>query len=252
MTSDPRPHRRRSIRLPDYDYTQPGAYFVTICAHNRECLFGDVVDGHIQLNDIGRMLWTEWHALPARFPGVRLDAFVVMPNHVHGILWLVGAPLVGAPGRAPTRGVPTGPDPRADAEDSSPAGSAPTEPDCQADAENESPVGTAPTKPDPRAAAKNRAPARGAPTEPDSQADALGNLVGAFKSITANRYLTGVQQSGWMVLPVRLWQRNYHEHIIRNEDDLRRIRAYIRTNPARWTDDPENPERPVSPHPRLP
>ena len=77
---DPKKHRRRSIRLREYDYTQPGAYFVTICTHNRECLFNDAA-----LADAVRMAW-EW--LPRRFKGIRLDEFVIMPNHVHFIVWI--------------------------------------------------------------------------------------------------------------------------------------------------------------------
>jgi REP element-mobilizing transposase RayT len=87
---------RRSIRLGGYDYAQAGAYFVTICTHDRACLFGDVVDGVMCLNDAGRMVQSVWDELPVYYPGVETDAFVVMPNHVHGILVFVGAPLVGA------------------------------------------------------------------------------------------------------------------------------------------------------------
>ncbi|MFN4294850.1 MAG: transposase, partial [Thermoflexales bacterium] len=103
MTYDPQKHHRRSIRLKGYDYSQAGAYFITIVAQDRACLFGEVVDGEMRLNDAGRMVWDEWNALPDRFPGLELDAFVVMPNHVHGIIVLTGsapddapAPAVGA------------------------------------------------------------------------------------------------------------------------------------------------------------
>jgi hypothetical protein len=80
--------RRRSIRLPGYDYAQDGAYFVTVCLHGRECLFGDVRDGQMVLNEAGRTVWAVWETLPARFPSIDLDMFVVMPNHVHGIIVL--------------------------------------------------------------------------------------------------------------------------------------------------------------------
>jgi REP-associated tyrosine transposase len=108
MRSDPNPHHRRSIRLKGYDYTQPGAYFVTICAQERVCLFGDIVDGKMLLNDAGRMVQTVWEAMPVHYMGVAIDAFVVIPNHIHGIVVLVGAapcgrPLMGqAQGPAPT------------------------------------------------------------------------------------------------------------------------------------------------------
>ena len=84
---------RRSIRLKGYDYSWPGAYFVSICAHNRECLFGEIVNGGMVLNDAGRMAEQCWHNIPLHFPHVELDAFVVMPNHVHGILFVVDAPV---------------------------------------------------------------------------------------------------------------------------------------------------------------
>jgi putative transposase len=80
--------RRRTLRMPSFDYSSPGAYFVTICVHERACLLGDVAGEQARLSEIGALvLWT-WECLPDRFPTIELDAFVVMPNHVHGILWL--------------------------------------------------------------------------------------------------------------------------------------------------------------------
>ena len=84
-------YHRRSIRLPNYDYTKNGMYFITICTHNRECLFGDVVGGVMELNDVGSVVQMVWKSLPSRFSGIELDQFVVMPNHVHGIIGIVGA-----------------------------------------------------------------------------------------------------------------------------------------------------------------
>ena len=86
MPYNPKNHRRRSIRLPNYDYSRPGAYFVTICVQGRACLFGDVVDGEMRLNDFGRVTYDCWNDIPKHFPHVQLDAFVIMPNHVHGIV----------------------------------------------------------------------------------------------------------------------------------------------------------------------
>jgi REP element-mobilizing transposase RayT len=83
--------RRRSIRLPSYDYSQSGAYFVTIRAQDRECIFGEVLRGQVVLNGPGEMIQSVWRELPGHYHGVELDAFVVMPNHVHGIVILVGA-----------------------------------------------------------------------------------------------------------------------------------------------------------------
>jgi putative transposase len=88
---DPTRHHRRSIRLPTYDYTQPGTYFVTICTQNRECVLGEVIQGQMVLNARGQMVESVWRQLPQHYPRVEVDAFVVMPNHVHGIVILVGA-----------------------------------------------------------------------------------------------------------------------------------------------------------------
>ena len=87
---------RRSIRLQGYDYSQAGAYFVTICTQNRECLFGEIVNGGMRLNAIGQIAADQWYAIPQRFADIELDEFVVMPNHIHGIFINVGAPLAGA------------------------------------------------------------------------------------------------------------------------------------------------------------
>ncbi len=195
MAYDPERHHRRSIRLKGYDYAQPGAYFITVCTQDRVCLFGDVVAGEMRLNEAGRMVSVEWDTLPTRFPTVQLDEFVIMPNHIHGIIGLCDAP-VGA-GLVPAPNCP-GPD---------------------------------------------RAPTRGAPT--------LGGVVGAFKSLTTVSYTRGVTQSGWSPFPGRLWQRNYYEHIIRDEESLNHIRQYILDNPARWALDRENPAA-VQPEPEDP
>ena len=90
---DPEKHHRRSIRLKGYDYAQEGVYFVTVCTQNRACLFGAVADGEMQLNNAGEIAKAAWDDMPARFPSVRLDAFIVMPNHVHGII-IVGAQFI--------------------------------------------------------------------------------------------------------------------------------------------------------------
>ena len=84
-------HHRRSIRLKGYDHTQHGAYFVTICIQDRLCLFGKVADGKMRLNDAGRTVQDAWNDLPHRYRGVDINAFIVTPNHVHGIIILVGA-----------------------------------------------------------------------------------------------------------------------------------------------------------------
>jgi REP element-mobilizing transposase RayT len=124
MPSAPEVPRRHSVRLKGYDYSQSGAYFVTICAQGRECLFGEVVDGGMRLNQVGLLVESSWHTLPRHFGGIILDECVVMPNHFHGIIQIVnpvGAQFIapgfiipefpglpspsGAMNRAPTVGV---------------------------------------------------------------------------------------------------------------------------------------------------
>ena len=83
------PARRKSLRLPSYDYTEPGSYFITLCTYDRSCLFGDIVGGESKSNGVGRIVETCWLGIPQHFPGVELDLYVVMPNHVHGLVTLL-------------------------------------------------------------------------------------------------------------------------------------------------------------------
>ncbi len=206
-------HRRRSMRLRGHDYAQADAYFVTVCAHDRACLFGAVVDAEMRPNDAGRLVVAEWEALPGRFPAIELDAFVLMPNHLHGIIVIRPPGLVRA-GQGATVG----------------AGLVP------ARAET---TGMIPTT---TVGAGVRATTRVARTGMDDAPVTLGDVVGAFNSSTTVRYTRGITRSGWPPFRGRLWQRNYYEHIVRDEASLSRIRQYIQENPARWTADRDNPE----------
>lgn len=101
-------HHRRSVRLPDYDYSQEGAYFVTICTYQRKCLLGEIENGEMHLNAFGKIIQEEWLCSTEIRKEIQLDEFVVMPNHLHGIVVITGdegahsvAPLVGAHGRVP-------------------------------------------------------------------------------------------------------------------------------------------------------
>jgi putative transposase len=164
----PSPQRhsgRRSIRLPGRDYRQPAWLFVTICAQGKACLFGRVVYGAMRLNAAGRMLRTEWERLGARFESVEPREFVVMPNHVHGILAFRAWGAVG-----------------------------------------------------------------------------LGGVLAAFKSCTTVAYIRGVRAHGWGSFDRRLWQRNYWERVLRDEDEVMHARAYIESNPAQWERDRLHPE----------
>ncbi|MGQ9560283.1 MAG: transposase [Candidatus Oleimicrobiaceae bacterium] len=102
MSYDPERHHRRSIRLKGYDYTQPGAYFVTLVTQNREYPFGDVVDGKMRLNTLGRIVADEWTKTAVLRPHVMVDAFIVMPNHIHAII------VLGDRGRGTLQGAPKG------------------------------------------------------------------------------------------------------------------------------------------------
>jgi putative transposase len=96
MIYNPEIHRRRSIRLKRYDYSQPGAYFVTVCVKDRHCLFGDVEQGEMMLNEYEQVVTKCWDDLINHYAGITLDAFVVMPNHIHCIIVInndVGAGL---------------------------------------------------------------------------------------------------------------------------------------------------------------
>ena len=103
MTYDPQKHHRRSIRLRGYDYRDPGAYFVTICTDERRYLFGEIIDDEMHLNDIAQAVQWIWNAMPERFPTIELDQYVIMPNHIHGIIVLHA--YEGAMNCAPTLGL---------------------------------------------------------------------------------------------------------------------------------------------------
>ncbi|QFY91129.1 transposase [Magnetovirga frankeli] len=193
---DPAIHHRRSIRLQGYDYSQAGAYFVTLCTQDRECLFGDIVNGEMRMNDAGKMIQAVWDEIPANYPGVDIDSFIVMPNHIHGIVVIVGAAPRGRPDSAYSQ-------------------------DGQARGPIGQPQGVAPTR------------------------LSLPDMVHRFKTMTTKRYADGVKRNGWSTFPGKLWQRNYWEHIVRNEPELNRIREYIHNNPAQWELDKLHPNNPV-------
>ncbi len=213
---DPTIHRRRSIRLRHYDYTQEGAYFVTICTQDRECLFGEIVDGAMRLNQAGLMVQDVFGNLPKLYPGVGMDAFVVMPNHVHAIVVLARQ----GPNRQASYDV--APADHQAGNDVSPVGAGlracPGYPSCE--------LGQA------------RRPA------PTRRVLSLPDLVHRFKTYTTSRYIVGVRDHRWLPFPGRLWQRNYYEHVIRSETTLRRIREYVDQNPARWELDQLHPDNP--------
>ena len=196
-------HHRRSIRLKGYDYSAAGLYFITICLQNRRNLFGKIEQGKLILNDAGKMIDQQWLILPGRFTNIQLHEYIIMPNHFHGIIEIanVGAPLVGARNAAGDARNVAGDDARNVAGDA-----------------NGQPQGIAPTT------TGNNGPT-------------IGNVMDAFKSITTVEYIRGVKNSGWRSFNGKLWQRNYYEHIIRNEKSLGHIANYIINNPLNWNKD---------------
>jgi len=174
-----RTRNRKTLRLPAYDYANPGAYFITTVTHQRSHLFDN--------RAIRSIVEETWQAIPHHFLVVSLDAFVVMPNHLHGIVIIS---VVGA--RFPRPSVPS------------------------------------------------HATIQGAETAPLRQ-PTLGQIVACFKYQTAKRINLHRATPG---MPV--WRRNYYEHVIRDDEDLDRIRQYIQNNPAQWHLDAENPENNVA------
>jgi putative transposase len=223
MTYNPERHHRRSIRLPGYDYSQPGAYFVTICTQERECVLDDPVVSAIT-DDV-------WLALPRRFPGIDLDEFVIMPNHVHLVVWIYGAGT-GVPAHADRAG-----------DDRAGASPAPT-------------VGaTLAVAPEmavaPDSIAANTGDRSWVIPEPTAMnlSPTLGDVIGVFKSLVFTVYLDWIEVND-PNRRAKFWQRNYYEHIIRDETELYAVRRYIRENPQRWAFDPDNPQNLAKhPHP---
>ena len=163
------PGHRRSIRLRGYDYSRGGAYFVTICTDRGRCL--------LEHGGVREMIGSTWQALPGRFERVTVDAFIIMPNHVHGVVFL-----------------------------------APRTPPCGSNSTSSPPT-------------------------------SLPDVVQWFKSLTTARYRQAIRDSAWHPFGGHLWQRNYYERIIRNDDELFQIREYITNNPKSWECDRENPDR---------
>jgi len=196
---DPRKHHRRSIRLKNYNYASEGAYYVTIVTQGREHLFGEIVNEEMVLNEAGEMIVKWWNELPNKFPNMILGEFVVMPNHFHGIIFIVET--VGADLRV--------------------------RPD---DGKN---------KPDQKD--ENISSQKGGHIGPPLQPAPLSQMLQWFKTMTTNEYIRGVKQLNWKPFVGKLWQRNYYEHIIRNEKELQQKTDYILDNPSRWNEDEENP-----------
>ncbi|MDR1679340.1 MAG: transposase [Prevotellaceae bacterium] len=175
MSYNPDIHHRRSVRLREYDYAQAGLYFITICVQNHKCVFGNIVNDEIILNEYGRMANDCWLEIPQHYQNVVLHEFVIMPNHIHGILEIAD-------------------------------------------------VGVEYFRPDNETGNKrveNIRPLR----RPNCEPGTIGAIVRGFK-------IGVTKQIGYSI-----WQRNYHEHIIRNQNRHAIIVDYINNNPAKWEND---------------
>jgi putative transposase len=179
MPYDPWRHHRRSIRLQGYDYSKPGMYYVTLTIQNREAILGSVVDGRVQLSRLGGIVRDEWLRTPIVRPGVKLGEFVIMPDHLHGVIEICeerdGVSFVGANGNVGANSY------------------------------------------SPRRVTPFRSPSR-----------TIGAIIRGFKGAATKRINEERGTAG-----AKLWQRNYYEHIVRDERDYRRIQKYILENPIR-------------------
>ena len=182
---DSQKHHRRSIRLQEYDYSQAGAYYVTIVTYHRDCLFGEIINEEMILNVFGKIADECWRAIPDHFPNVELGAYVIMPNHVHGIIVITnGETIIGA---TPRRGT----------------------------------IYRAPTE---------NIEQFGKPVK-----ESLPTIIRTYKAAVTR--IIGREHNA-----TSIWQRNYYEHIIRDEKDLQNKTDYINANLSLWDDDENNPQ----------
>lgn len=175
---------RLSHRLHGYNYSGNGAYFITIVCQNRIHRFGSVIADEIVLNDAGRMVCSVWEAIPQFFPMIELDRFIIMPNHIHGIIVNHGEICRGRPCVRPGFNENAYPEVKTD--------------------------------------------------KSTNIHSTVGDVICAFKSITTNRYSRGVKMGLVPPFQKRLWQRDYWDHIIRNESEYHKIQEYIINNPQSW------------------
>jgi len=201
MTDRQNEHHRRSLRLKGYDYSQAGAYFVTVCAFGKACLFGEIESGVMRLNEYGEIVASEW----IRSAELRLEVdcgeFVVMPNHFHGIVHIVGA-----------------------------YGNTPISRD-EKKMVSSCNKGVLPYGKGVLPYEKGVLPY--APTSPSRN---VGSMVRGFKGAASRRINQLRNTPG---APV--WQRNYYEHVIRDDEDYNRIAEYVTYNPQRWMEDSLHP-----------
>ena len=210
MIYDPKKHHRRSIRLKGYDYSKPGMYYVTIVTHNHKCFFGKIENGKMILNEYGEIAQQCWTEITRRFPNIEIDEYIIMPDYIHAIIKItnppVGTTLAVVPDKTDGAVVP-----------------------------NKTDGAVVPDKTDGAVVPDKIINNFGTYTDTnitDTKPPSLGDIVGAYKSIVSNKCLLVFKQKNQYM--GKLWQRNYYEHIIKNNTRLSRIRKYIINNPANW------------------
>ena len=209
---NPQIHHRRSVRLKGYDYAQAGAYFITICTHERACLFGKITDGKMILNDAGKIANDEWLKTPELRKNVELDAFIVMPNHIHVIILINRRGVLNTPLN----------DPNSPNDPNSDLSNMPI-------ADNDTGTGVLNTPNDLNTGVFNTG-VYNTPLRSPSQT--IGAIVRGYKS-SVTKQINILRDCTECIV----WQRNYHEHIIRNEQSYQNISNYIINNPSKWNDD---------------
>lgn len=198
-------YRVKSTRLKDWDYASAGWYFVTICTHNKRCFFGDVVDNAMYLSELGEVVANEWSKTPSIRQNVELDQWVVMPNHIHGII------IINSPDNTvetPRWGVSNTAHPI-------------TAPSSESPVRNESRISGTETR------------HRRVSTKPRLTSGSLGAIVNQFKSVCTKQIRSSNAEFDW--------QPRFYDHIIRSDKGLKEIREYIYNNPAKWELERNNP-----------
>lgn len=207
MNYNPKIHTRKSIRLKGYDYTQAGLYFVTICCQNRTHFYGEIKNGGMIHNDAGKMIAKWYYELENKFNDIKCHEMIVMPNHFHCIIQNVGADLRVCPNTTNEHNPKLG------------------------ELSKQSPIlGEHVGSSQPPFDKHN-------PTLDEHVGSPLHRVVQWFKTMTTNEYIRNVKNNNWKRFNGKLWQRNYWEHIIRNEKSNDRISLYIQSNPKNWGKD---------------
>ena len=205
VTDTVRKHNRRSVRMKGYDYSQPGEYFVTICSAECREVFGSIVGGEVRLNSWGRAVQSCWEAIPSHFPRVELDEYAVMPDHLHGLIAIVGEADTGGGACCDVGGSPR------------------VRPEITACSEG----GELPR-------IQSRGTACCAPTGGvrrfgEMTPGSLPAIVRSFKG-AVTRLIREAEDAA----KLRVWQRGYYEHVVRNEEEHYLIGQYIVNNPVTW------------------